>query len=118
MNLQETIRKVLKEESNYIRMMLRRLPPKTLNKMEEEFESSLNYISKIFIKSYKSDPGLLSEQEFSRMVIMDLLTSLSIRRYFYDTEMSEEIIDGLTKHLTKHFQKRITSMYNVLKKWV
>ena len=114
MNLQEHIRKVLKEETNYIRMMLRRLPSKTLKNMDEEFGSSLHYISKIFIKSYKSDPGLLSEQEFSRMVIMDLLTSLSVRRYLYDTEMSEEIIDSLTEHLTKHFQKRITSMYNVL----
>ena len=45
---------------------------------------------------------------------MDLLTSLSVRRYFYGGEMSEEIIDGLAKQLTKHYQERITSMYNVL----
>jgi hypothetical protein len=114
MNLQEQIRKVLKEETNYIRMMLRRLPSDTLEKMDEEFGSSLHYISKIFIKSYKSDPGLLSEQEFSRMVMMDLLNSLNVRRYFYGTEMSEDIIEGITKHLIKHYQERITSMYNVL----
>jgi hypothetical protein len=45
---------------------------------------------------------------------MDLLTSLSVRQYFYGGEMSEEIIDGLSKQLTKHYQERITSMYNVL----
>jgi|APGre2960657404_1045060.scaffolds.fasta_scaffold05211_5 hypothetical protein len=114
MNLQEQIRKVLKEETNYIRMMLRRIPSRILEKMDEEFGSSLHYVSKIFIKSFKSDPGLLTEEEFSRMVIMDLLTSLSVRQYFYGGEMSEEIIDGLAKQLTKHYQERITSMYNVL----
>ena len=71
MNLQEQIRKVLKEETNYVRMMLRRIPSSILEKMDEEFGSSLHYVSKIFIKSFKSDPGLLTEEEFSRMVIMD-----------------------------------------------
>ena len=61
MNLQEHIRKVLKEETDHLRMMLRRLPSKTVKKMDEEFDSSLNYISKMFIKTYKSDPRKLSE---------------------------------------------------------
>ena len=46
----ENIRKVLKEETNYTRMLLRRLPTDILNNIDNLFNSSLNYISKIFIK--------------------------------------------------------------------
>ena len=111
-NLQESIRRILKEETDHLRMMLRRLPSKTVKKMDEEFDSSLNYISKMFIKTYKSDPRKLSEHEFTRMVIIDLMSLLDVRRYLPDDEWYEDLV----KSLSKHYQKRITSMYNVLKR--
>ena len=112
MNLQEHIRKVLKEETDHLRMMLRRLPSKTVKKMDEEFDSSLNYISKMFIKTYKSDPRKLSEHEFTRMVIIDLMSLLDVRNHLpNDVEWYDDVLNGLSKH----YKKRITSMYNVLK---
>ena len=56
MNIQEHIKKVLKEETDYMRMLLRRMPQENIDKMDKEFDSSLNYIGSIFIKSYNSDP--------------------------------------------------------------
>jgi hypothetical protein len=111
MNLEEHIRRVLKEETDHLRMMLRRLPPKTVRKMDEEFDSSLKFISKMFIKTYKSDSRKLSEHEFTRMVMMDLISLLEVRNYLPN---DVEWYDDLVNSLSKHYQKRITSMYNVL----
>ena len=83
MNLQEHIRIVLQEETNYLRMISRRLPPNQLYNLEGDFKSSLYYISNIFVKQYKSDPNNLSEKEFIRMVIIDLI-SIKARSYFID----------------------------------
>ena len=93
-------------------MLSRRLPDYDKEKMDEEFDLSLNYISKMFIKTYKSDPRKLSEHEFTRMVIIDLMSLLDVRRYLPDDEWYEDLV----KSLSKHYQKRITSMYNVLKR--
>ena len=112
-SLQETIRKVLKEETNYTRMLLRRLPTDILNNIDNLFNSSLNYISKMFIKTYKSDPRKLSEHEFTRMVIIDLMSLLDVRNHLpNDVEWYGDVLNGLSEH----YKKRITSMYNVLKK--
>ena len=47
------------------------------------------------------------------MVIVDMMTSLQLRVYLPDDiEWYEGIIDGLSKR----YQERISSMYNVLKK--
>ena len=113
MNLQESIIRILREETNYLRMLSRRLPDYDKEKMDKEFNSSLNYISKIFIRNYKSDSTKLSLHEFTRMIITDLITLLEIRHYFpNDVEWYEDLV----KDLSKHYQKRITSMYNVLKR--
>lgn len=113
MSLQENIRKVLREETDFIRVIARRLPPKKIEKMDKEFNSSLNYISKLFLKNFKSDSRKLSEKEFTRMVIIDLITLLELRQYLPDdVEWYEDVI----KSLTKHYKERISSMYNVLKK--
>lgn len=110
----ENIRKVLKEETNYTRMLSRRLPTDILNNMDNLFNSSLNYISKMFIKTYKSDPRKLSEHEFTRMVIIDLMSLLNVRNHLPN---DVEWYDDLLNSLSKHYKKRITSMYNVLKKY-
>ena len=113
MNLQESIIRILREETNYLRMLSRRLPDYDKEKMDKEFNSSLNYISKIFIRNYKSDSTKLSLHEFTRMIITDLITLLEIRHYFpNDVEWYEDLV----KDLSKHYQKKITSMYNVLKR--
>jgi hypothetical protein len=113
MNLQESIIRILREETNYLRMLSRRLPDYDMEKMDEYVDGSINYSSKIFIRDYKSDPTKLSLREFTRMVITNLITLLEIRHYFpNDVEWYEDLVKGLSKH----YQKRITSMYNVLKR--
>ena len=114
----ENIRKVLKEETNYTRMLLRRLPTDILNNIDNLFNSSLNYISKIFIKSYNSDPNKLSEREFIRRVIEDFLSITGARHYLPDQESDEytEWIKTLTNELTNKYKDKIKSMYRVLKK--
>jgi hypothetical protein len=112
-NLQEHIRKVLREETNNIKMLLRRLPPEKLEKMDEEFDHALNYISKLFLKNFKANPRKLSEKEFTRMVMIDLITLLELRQYLPD---DVEWYEDVTKGLSKHYEKRISSMYRVLKK--
>ena len=115
MNLQEHIRIVLKEETDYMRVLLRRMPQENIDKMDKEFDSSLNYIGSLFIKSYNSDPKKLSLYQFTRMVIQDLIGLLDIRhtlRHYLPEDWFEDVMVGLSKH----YKKRITSMYNVLKR--
>ena len=113
MNLQEHIRKVLQEETNYLRMLIRRLPTEILENIEKDFNSSLNYISKLFIKKYNSDPNSLSEHQFAKMVIMDFISMIRVRHYLPD---DIEWKDDLTNELTEKYKDRIKSMYRVLKK--
>jgi hypothetical protein len=112
-NIQEHIRRVLQEETNYLRMLLRRLPKETLDKIEKEFDSSLNYVSKIFIKKYKSDPNRLLEHQFAKLVIIDFINMMSVRHYLPD---DIEWKDDLTNELIEKYKDRIKSMYRVLKK--
>jgi hypothetical protein len=112
-NIQEHIRKVLQEETNYLRMLLRRLPTETLEKVEKEFDSSLNYVSKIFIKKYKSDPNRVSEHQFAKLVIIDFINMMSVRHYLPD---DIEWKDDLTNELIEKYKDRIKSMYRVLSK--
>ena len=113
MNLQEHIRRVLQEETNYLRMITRRLPPYQLYDLDSTFRSSLNYISKMFVNQYKAKSSNLSEKEFIRAVIVDLITIIELRRYFPDNvEWYENAVDALSKH----YQKRIKQMYKALKR--
>lgn len=115
MRLQEHIRKVLKEETNYMKVLLRRMPKEYIDKMDEEFDSSLNYTGSLFIKSYNSDPKKLSLQQFTYMVIQDLIGLLNIRhtlRHYLPEDWFDDVMDTLSKH----YKKRIVSMYNVLKR--
>ena len=113
MNLQENIRRVLQEETNYLRMLIRRLPTEIIENIEKDFNSSLNYISTIFIRNYKSDPNKLSERQFANMVIMDFISMIRVRNYLPD---DIEWKDDLTNELTEKYKGRIKSMYRVLKK--
>jgi len=110
MNLQENIRRILKEETNNIKMVLRRVLPERL---ESEFEDSLNFISEMFLTNYKANPRKLSEYNFTRMVIIDFMDAIELKRYLpNDVEWYDEVLNGLMKQ----YKDRISSMYNILKK--
>ena len=110
MSSKETIRRIIKEETNFMRLVLRRVLPERL---ESEFEDSLNFISKMFLRNYKANPRKLSEYQFTRMVIIDFMDGVELKRYLpNDVEWYDEILNGLMEQ----YKDRISSMYNVLKK--
>jgi len=108
---ENVVRKILKEDVNIMRMILRRIRPEILDK---EFDRSLNRIGRFFIKDSKSDPKKLPLRRFRQMVIADLIYSLGHHKYnlFNDQEWDVEIFDDLSEY----YKERISSMYNVLKK--
>jgi len=110
MSSKETIRRIIKEETNFMRLVLRRVLPERL---ESEFEDSLNFISKMFLRNYKANPRKLSEYQFTRMVIIDFMDGVELKRYLpNDVEWYDEILNGLMEQ----YKDRILSKYNVLKK--
>ena len=110
MNLQESIRRILREETNFMRIIMRRFPPERL---ESEFQDSLNYVSKIFLSSYSADSKKLTKKQFIWMVIQDLIDGIELTRILpADLEWMRDVQNSLTEH----YIERITSMYNVLKK--
>jgi hypothetical protein len=67
----------------------------------------------MFVKQYKAKSSNLSEKEFIRMVIIDLISIIDLRRYFPDdVEWYEDVVDALSKH----YKKKIIPMYKTLKR--
>ena len=111
MDLQEQIRKVLREDTNRINVILRRLPSDKLEKMEEDFTSILNQVSKEFKSLFKfgADPRRLSLSNFKIKVISELIYTLELRNYL-PNDISWPI-------LYSHYVGRIESRYENLKKY-
>ena len=108
MNLQENIRRILREETKHLNMILRRID---IDELEKEFNESLKYISKLFVNNYKSSPSKLSKNEFTRMVLFDLIHGTRLRHYFpEDVEWYHDVI----KSLQEHYEDRIEFRYKKL----
>ena len=111
MKLQEQIRKVLREETNQIITILRRIPADKAERMDEEFTSILNNSYKQFKNGFKyeTDPIKLSLSNFKMKVISDLIIKLDLRDYL-PNDISWPI-------LYSHYVDRIESRYENLKKY-
>ena len=108
MNLQESIRRILREETKHLNMILRRI---NVDDLEKKFNESLKYISKLFVNNYKSSPSKLSKNEFTRMVLIDLIDGIRLRHYFpEDIEWYDDVI----KSLQEHYEDRIEFRYKKL----
>jgi len=103
------------QENNIIKTILRRLPSETLDKMDDEFKSSLNYVSSVFLRDLKGRSELLPEKEFKREVIVDLITLLELEYYLPEDVDWFEWYEDAVKFLTKQYDKRMSSMYRTLK---
>jgi len=103
------------QENNIIKTILRRLPSETLDKMDDEFKSSLNYVSSVFLRDLKGRSELLPEKEFKREVIVDLITLLELEYYLPEDVDWFEWYEDVVKFLTKQYDKRMSSMYRTLK---
>jgi hypothetical protein len=111
MKIEEQIRKVLREETNRMNVILRRLPSDKLEEIEEDFTSILNQASKEFKSGFKygTDPRKLSLSNFKIKVISELIYTLELRNYL-PNDISWSI-------LYSHYVERIESRYENLKKY-
>jgi hypothetical protein len=110
MNLQEQTKKVLKEETNRINIILRRLPADKIEKMEEEFTSILNQASESFQDKFKygTDPLIPTLFNFKILVLKSLMIMLEIKNY-----LPEDLAWPI---LYAHYVDRIESRYEEIKK--
>ena len=105
MNLKETIRRILKEETKLIPLILRRVE---INKLNEEFNESLDVASERFFR----DPEMTLDM-FTHIVI-----SMTIDGIHYDidstTHEDSQWYDGVFNSLKDYYEKQIKHRYNQL----
>lgn len=110
MNLQESIRRVLKEETDYLRMIRRRVPHDDL---EREFEESLDMASNMLRNVNKNDGSVMTLERFigvTTSILMD-----GIHHELYSTIPEDVQWYNEVKETLKDFYKdRIEVRYRKL----
>jgi hypothetical protein len=111
MNLQESIRKILREETIDITTILRRIP---LDDLEREFEESLDMASNIMLriikKDGKKDMNLKIFIEITISVLIDGIHSELISTLPGDVQWYDEVKEALKEH----YKNRIKVKYKKL----
>jgi len=111
MNLQEHIRKVLREESKSILMIRRRVPDDDL---EREFSESLDMSSNMF-NTNKENGDVMSLNRFTHITISILIDGIHYELYSTIPEDShwysevEESLKDFFKDRIKHRYKKLVS---------
>jgi len=109
-NLQESIRRILKEETNRMNAILRRVPHDDL---EREFKESLNMSSNMLLNLNRNDGGIMTLKRF-----IDVTTSVlmdGIHYEIYSTmPLESQWYDEVIESLKKHYKHRIGVRYNQL----
>jgi hypothetical protein len=111
MNLQEHIRKVLKEETNGMNIILRRVPPKISKRIDDEFISILDHVSRSFQDGFKygTNPKKLTLSNFKIIILKSLITGLKLTDYLPE-DLSWPI-------LYAHYVDRIESRYEDIEEY-
>ena len=78
MNLQESIRRILREENNFFHMIRRRVPHDDL---EREFRESLNMSSNMLRNTYKDNGNVMSLERFIQVTISILIDGIHYELY-------------------------------------
>ena len=110
MNLQEHIRKVLREESSIKNMLLRRVG----YKLQDNFEYSLDTISNLFIEDYKRNPYSLSRTDFSDMVCYLMIEKLKLPEVI---PPYIGLFDDVVKLFLELYGDEMSRKYNELKRY-
>ncbi len=111
MNLQENIRRILREESKSILMIRRRVPDDDL---EREFSESLDMSSNMF-NTNKENGDLMSLNRFTHITISILIDGIHYELYSTIPEDShwysevEESLKDFFKDRIKHRYKKLVS---------
>ena len=108
--LQETIKRVLREENSLIPMIRRRVPHDDL---EREFKESLDMSSNMLVNLNRNDGGIMHLERFIEVTTSILMDGIHYEIYSTMPEDSEWY-DKVKESLTKHFKHRIGVRYNQL----
>ena len=110
MNLQESIRRILREESKLSLLIRRRVPHDDL---EREFEESLDMSSNMLRNKYNNSGEILSLERF-----IDVTTSILMDGIHYDiystTPNEYQWYDDVVENLKNYFRNRIVNRYRKL----
>ena len=110
MSTERIIRRILREETNQMRTILRRIPADKAERMDEEFISILDQASMSFQDGFRygTNPEKLTLSNFKMVVLKSLMNGLRLRDYLPD-DISWPI-------LYKHYVDIIESRYEEIKK--
>ena len=107
MNLQENIRKVLREENSLLPMIRRRVQQDDL---EREFRVSLDMASEMLDRSYQANNGVMSLDRFIEMTVSLLIDGIHYEIHS-TTPLDSEWYDDVIRSLKNHFRSRIIARY-------
>ena len=110
MNLQESIRRILREESKPILMIRRRVPDDDL---EREFSESLEMSSNLLRNRNKKDGSIMSLNRFidvTTSILMDVIHYELYSTMPEDSQWYGEVIESLKDY----YKDRIKSRYKKL----
>lgn len=111
MNLQESIIRILKEETDYLRIIRRRVPHDDL---EREFEESLDMASNLMLRYIKKDrEDVMNLKGFINVTISILIDG--IHHELYSTIPEEyQWYDKVQETLKDYYKDRIKIRYRKL----
>ena len=110
MNLQESIRRILREEIGLNTIIRRRV---LYDDLEREFEESLEMSSNMLRNKYKNSGEILSLERF-----IDVTTSILMDGIHYDIHITMpneyQWYDEVVENLKNYFRNRIVNRYRKL----
>ena len=110
MNLQENIRRILREETRLNTTIRRRV---LYDDLEREFEESLEMSSNMLRNKYKNSGEILSLERF-----IDVTTSILMDGIHYDIHITMpneyQCYDEVVENLKNYFRNRIVNKYRKL----
>ena len=110
MNLQETIRRILREESKPTLMIRRRVP---YDDLEREFSESLDMSSNMLRNTNKEDGSIMSLNRFIDVTISILMDGIHYELYSTMPEDSQWYGEAI-ESLKDYYKDRIKSRYKKL----
>jgi len=110
MNLQESIRRILKEETDYFRMIQRRVPHDDL---EREFEESLDMASNMLRNVNKNDGSVMTLERFIGVTTSILMDGIHYELY---STIPEDVqwYEDVKETLKDYYKDRIKVTYKRL----
>jgi hypothetical protein len=110
MNLQESIRRILREETNFMLAIRRRVPHEDL---EREFEESLDMASNMFFNLIKNGGDAMSLKRFVEVTISILIDGIHYELYSTIPGDIQWYVDA-KKSLEEYYKDRIKVRYERL----